>query len=104
MAARSHQFDGLVIGGDFNLVASPLPLDILRLDGQGLLGPHASGDLQDAEPLHLDGRDAYTWYDADSSFTPGKLDYVLTGVIWNRSAASFSIHPMSNPSRRTDST
>lgn len=79
MAARSHQFDGLVIGGDFNLVASPLPLDILRLDGQGLLGPHASGDLQDAEPLHLDGRDAYTWYDADSSFTPGKLDYVLTG-------------------------
>ena len=78
-AARTHRPDGLLIGGDFNLVASPLPLDILRLDGQRLLGPHASGPLQDASPLHLDGRDAYTWYDSDSSFTPGKLDYVLIG-------------------------
>lgn len=79
MAAQLHRPDGLLIGGDLNLVASPIPLDILRINGQSLLGPHASGDLDDAQPLHLDGRDAYTWYDATSSFTPGKLDYVLTG-------------------------
>ena len=76
---QSHQPAGLLIGGDLNLVASPIPLDILRLNGQSLLGPHASGDLDVASPLHLDGRDAYTWYNAESSFTPGRLDYVLTG-------------------------
>ncbi len=76
---QTHQPDGLLIGGDLNLVASPIPLDILRLDGQSLLGPHQSGDLDVASPLHIDGRDAYTWYNAESSYTPGRLDYVLTG-------------------------
>ena len=78
-ASHAHRPDGLVIGGDLNLVASPLPLDILRVDGQSMLGPDSTGDLQVAEPLHLDGRNAYTWFDADSSYTPGKLDFILTG-------------------------
>jgi len=76
---QTYQPNSILIGGDLNLVASPIPLDILRLGGQSLLGPHASGDLDVSTPLHLDGRDSYTWFDADSSFTPGRLDYVLSG-------------------------
>ena len=79
LAFTPHRHQSDLIGGDLNLVASPIPLDILRLDGQSLLGPHQSGDLDVASPLHIDGRDAYTWYNAESSYTPGRLDYVLTG-------------------------
>ena len=74
-----HRPDGLVIGGDFNLVASPVPLDVLRMNGQSLLGPDRQGDLIVAPALHPDGSAAYTWYDADSRFTPGQLDFIITG-------------------------
>ncbi|MEE2907786.1 MAG: endonuclease/exonuclease/phosphatase family protein [Planctomycetota bacterium] len=78
-AVEEHQPVGLIIGGDLNLVASPVPLEILRTGGQSMLGSNAEGDLVVATPRHLDGRDIYTWYDADSSYTPGQLDFVLTG-------------------------
>ncbi|MAT80153.1 MAG: hypothetical protein CMJ29_10825 [Phycisphaerae bacterium] len=70
---------GLVIGGDFNLVASPVPLDILRIDGNAMLGGSHEGDLAVTTPVHLDGRDTYTWYNEGSAFTPGILDYILIG-------------------------
>ena len=76
---------GLAIGGDFNLVGSPVPLDILRQDGQALLGSDHAGDLIVAEARQIDGRSTVTWYDADSMFTPGRLDYVLVGG---------AVHPM----------
>ncbi|MDG2423850.1 MAG: endonuclease/exonuclease/phosphatase family protein [Phycisphaerales bacterium] len=78
-AVAEHQPSGLVIGGDFNLVASPVPLDILRIDGQSMLGQSHQGNLDLSTPYHLDGRDTYTWYNAGSPYTPGRLDFILTG-------------------------
>ena len=62
---------GIVVGGDLNLVGSRVPLDVLtaRRPGRGPLVP--------APLLHLDGSSNATWSDAASSFTPGRLDYVL---------------------------
>ena len=61
-----------VICGDMNLVGSRPPLDILRanLDADG-------SDLSIAEPFVLGDRSQYTWSDYKTTFTPGRLDYVL---------------------------
>lgn len=60
---------GIVIGGDFNLVGGRGPLDTL-LDATGL-------DV--ARALQIDGRTAATWSDDGQPFIPGRLDYVLCG-------------------------
>ena len=78
-AVAKHRPESLVIGGDMNLVASPVPLDVLRVNGQAMLAEGRIGDLQVAKPRHLDDGATYTWYDADSQFTPGQLDFILTG-------------------------
>lgn len=60
-----------LIAGDMNLVGSRPPLDILRA---GLDANEADLDIAQAWPL---GDDAmYTWQDASTPFTPGRLDYV----------------------------
>lgn len=61
-----------VIAGDMNLVGSRPPLDLLRagLDADG-------SDLSVADPFVLGDRTQYTWSDFGTSFTPGRLDYVL---------------------------
>ncbi len=71
-ALRAEQPDGVLVAGDFNLVASRAPLDqmIAGLDPAG-------GDLAIAQPLHLDGLAAYTWSSPGSPFPPGRLDYLL---------------------------
>ena len=79
IAAAEHRPTSLVIGGDMNLVASQLPLTVLQDKGQAMLGEGHTGDLLVAAPGHLDNGAAYTWYDADSQFTPGQLDFILTG-------------------------
>jgi hypothetical protein len=63
--------EGLVILGDFNLVGSRRPLDILaaRLD--------AGADLEVARPLQLDGRSAATWRRAGDPFAPAHTDFLL---------------------------
>jgi len=61
-----------VIGGDVNLVGGREPLDILSegLDADG-------SDLAIANPRVMGDAAPYTWWDADSRFPPGRLDYLL---------------------------
>lgn len=69
---ESGSIDGVIVAGDFNLVGSRRPLDLLttRLDVPGL-------SLIEAEPYQLDGRSNATWSDRKQSFVPGRLDYLL---------------------------
>ncbi|MFT5424004.1 MAG: endonuclease/exonuclease/phosphatase family metal-dependent hydrolase [Phycisphaerales bacterium] len=64
----------VIIGGDLNLVGSRPPLDTLAagLDVDGT-------DLAIADPGVLGDNAVYTWRDDPSSFSPGRLDYVLVG-------------------------
>jgi len=57
----------VVVGGDYNLVGARAPMRPL-VDERG---------LRKANIFHLDGRGVQTWYDVDSAFTPGRLDYML---------------------------
>lgn len=59
-----------LIGGDFNLVGSRDPLDILMagLDSDG-------GLLAVASPTVLGDNTVYTWWDSANSFSPGRLDF-----------------------------
>lgn len=61
-----------LIAGDFNLVGSRPPIDLMRagLDADG-------SDLSVADPFVLGDRSQYTWSDYATTFTPGRLDYVL---------------------------
>jgi endonuclease/exonuclease/phosphatase family metal-dependent hydrolase len=61
-----------VLSGDFNLVGSRQPLDLLAsdLDSDG-------SALGVADALVAGGDAAFTWTDADSPFSPGRLDYTL---------------------------
>jgi endonuclease/exonuclease/phosphatase family metal-dependent hydrolase len=61
-----------VIAGDFNIVGSRAPLETLRagLDSDG------SG-LAIAEPMLIGDAAQYTWFDAASEFSPGRLDFAL---------------------------
>ncbi|MFV1986466.1 MAG: endonuclease/exonuclease/phosphatase family protein [Gemmatimonadota bacterium] len=63
---------GVLIGGDFNLVGSRQPLDILATG----LGPDGS-DLESIYALQLDGATSATWTSDSGPFPPGQLDYVL---------------------------
>jgi endonuclease/exonuclease/phosphatase family metal-dependent hydrolase len=62
---------GVVVGGDFNLVGSTVPLDILRAG----LAP-AGGGLEPVYALQLDGRSTATWRQR-GPFPPGRLDWLL---------------------------
>lgn len=60
---------GVVIAGDWNLVGSALPLEVMtRSDGPG---------MRRIIPRHLDGVDCHTWRNAEQSFPPGMLDIVV---------------------------
>ncbi len=63
-----------IVAGDFNLVGSRPPLDVLRqgLDADG-------SDLELAEPFVTGDAAQYTWSDPASPFTPGRLDYTVFG-------------------------
>lgn len=73
MTSRPH---GILIGGDFNLVGTRDPLDIVRrgldLDGSELAVVNA---------LQLDGLSANTWQGRGNGgrFPPGRLDWLLYG-------------------------
>ena len=70
--AESQTFDGVIVAGDFNLVGSRRPLDLLttQLDITGL-------SLIEAEPYQLDSSSNATWSDRAQPFAPGRLDYLL---------------------------
>ena len=73
-----------IIAGDFNLVGSRAPLDILRagIDSDGT-------DLAVAEPFTLGTGMKYTWLDDQSPFLPGRLDYLLFSDSSARVVTSF---------------
>lgn len=70
---------GVVIGGDFNLVGSRTPLELMAT-GLGV-------DNQDLAPVSttcLGTQSMLTWTDAESSYTPGRLDWILVDDhAWN---------------------
>lgn len=63
---------GIVIGGDYNLVGSRTPLEMLGA-GVGINGQ----DLTPAPTAVLGTQSMLTWTDPRSSFTPGRLDWLL---------------------------
>ena len=71
-AASGQPYDGLIVAGDFNLVGSRQPLDLVAegLDADG-------SALAVAEAYQLDGLSNATWSDPDEPFVPGRLDYLL---------------------------
>ncbi len=69
---KTNPMDGVVIAGDFNLVGSRDPLEILAM---GLDLDHSN--LTIAPTLQLDGLSNTTWSDSKQPFTPGRLDYLL---------------------------
>jgi endonuclease/exonuclease/phosphatase family metal-dependent hydrolase len=73
-AIEQEDADGLIIGGDLNLVGSRAPLDALMegLDADG-------SALAIAEALQIDGRTNATWSDPRQPFVPGRLDWMLCG-------------------------
>ena len=78
----------LAVGGDINLVGSRIPLDRLddNLDADGT-------DLTPAPTRVLGDRAFYTWTDADSEFSPGRLDWLLYSDATLRGANSFAVDP-----------
>ncbi len=64
-AVASGRFEGVIVGGDLNLVGSRWPLDIL------------AENLKVVEPLQFGGRSNTTWWDVRQPFLPGRLDFLL---------------------------
>ncbi len=82
-AREETGFDELIIGGDFNLVGSAQPLQLLQQAG--------TPELTIANALQPDGLSNVTWIRQGDVFPPGRLDYVLfssalrqlSGVVFN---------------------
>ncbi len=71
-AVRETGAEGVLVGGDFNLVGVTAPKEIIAasLDPAGV-------NLEAARMLTLAGDAATTWRDPRSRFPPSRLDYVL---------------------------
>ncbi len=78
----------MVVVGDLNLVGGLQPLNTLvtgNIINEGTYGSDSPPDwdgssLTDAHPLHNDSSDPnddYTWRNDNSSFDPGRLDYII---------------------------
>jgi hypothetical protein len=71
-AVGAEKPDAVILAGDFNLVGSRVPLDVVSRN----LDP--GGDhLEVVEALQLDGRSNATWADPRVPFAPGRLDFML---------------------------
>ena len=86
-ALQKYASDAVIIGGDWNLVGTTKPLDTVRKDGFAVV-----------EAYQPDGTLTATWADAKSSFTPGRLDWMLVrGKALNLSGSfvldTFDLHP-----------
>ncbi len=67
----STKVDGVIAGGDLNLVGDPAVASIMSSEA----APDGS-DLQLARALQLDGLSDATWASPDEPFVPGRLDVV----------------------------
>jgi hypothetical protein len=65
-----------VVGGDFNLVGSRTPLDVLT-QIPGATGPRAADPLEPVDAERLGERTLTTWQSPGAPFAPGRLDYLL---------------------------
>ena len=83
-ALRAHDFGGVVIGGDLNLVGAREPKLVL---GRGI-APDGS-NLKTTDAYHLSGRMNATWSERRSQFTPGRLDFLLFSESTLRAGRSF---------------
>lgn len=68
----TNEFDGVVMGGDLNLVGRYKPVESLA-DGLDFDG----SDLAIVRPYQLNKRSNATWKNPRSRFAPGRLDYLL---------------------------
>ena len=84
---RGGEVDGIVIGGNLNLVGSPLPLEILAR----ALDP-AGQDLAVAPAPQLGGRSNATW-NSPGPFPPGRLDHLLFSRSLLQLRGSFAFAP-----------
>ena len=66
------RIDGVIVGGDLNLVGSRWPLDVLA-EGADVDG----SALAVADALQIDGDSNATWADPRQPFVPGRLDFLL---------------------------
>jgi len=75
----------IVIAGDMNLVGRSEQVETLvagTISDEERFGRTVPADwdgtaMSDASPLHIGGREVYTWRDDTSRFAPGKLDYIV---------------------------
>lgn len=72
LAAAGNAVDGIVVGGDMNLVAGRAPLDTLLALSAGRLAA-----LTPAQPLHADGWSTWTWDGRGGPFHSSRMDMVL---------------------------
>lgn len=79
--ARSRFGDDItvVLAGDWNLVGSRSPLDMLTSP----VGPA----LHHVDARHLRSNDTYTWFAPNSNFSPGMLDLIAVDAESSRSRA-----------------
>lgn len=72
---QSEQLDGVIIAGDFNMVGSRRPLDLLttQLDMKGII-------LKPVDAYQLSKLSNATWADSNESYTPGRLDFLLYSI------------------------
>ncbi len=74
----TEDVQGLIIGGDLNLVGGSLPLDLLVAGGEGLIATiEEPKDLLIVETWQPDGTGMQTWQEADQAYSPGRLDYIV---------------------------
>ena len=77
-AEEDRDFHGLIIGGDLNLVGGRLPLEMLVEDGESLIAElETPASLAIIDAWQPDGRGRQTWQKTGSSFSPGRLDYIV---------------------------
>lgn len=83
---KRHPDASVAIGGDYNLVGSRRPLEIL-IDGLG----QNDADLTPADTTTLGDAAAVTWVDEKSRFSPGRLDWVVIDTTRTPIARSFTL-------------
>ncbi|MCB9755978.1 MAG: endonuclease/exonuclease/phosphatase family protein [Myxococcales bacterium] len=87
---REHGLDFVVIGGDLNLVGSRAPLDALT--GRERAAASADAPLRVTTPYVLGDGGCHTWRgDAESPFSPGRLDYVVATASALAEARAFTL-------------
>ncbi|MEM9372642.1 MAG: endonuclease/exonuclease/phosphatase family protein [Planctomycetota bacterium] len=83
---QAHPDAAVAIAGDYNLVGTRTPLDIIRV---GLASD--GGDLTPAETLTLGDPAAVTWIQESSRFSPGRLDWAVVDETRTAIARAFTL-------------